>query len=331
PWAINCRLEDSITSRLRGGSFTGIAAGTKSDPVYRDRAVVLDGAIIQVSRVGDHDDFDFSKDVSDTLRATLFSLAEGGETPSSVVTVVPHKDSHLLCFTATKTWILSGDPTGGTLRNVSREVGIIAENAWCVNHDMVYFLSSRGLYSIGADGSGLKPISEDKIPEHLIDISDDDCVLDYNHSDGGVYIHLTSSPSWFYDTERDQFWPFDTTESASHLLIGPLRIGGPNHHGLLQTITAIMAQGSGTVTWRIVGATTAEEVAANGKLAITASIAGSDFDQYVDAEGSCEAGRSNTQYPRVRSPWIVLWLSSTETWAYESIVLEIVPWGRVRV
>ncbi|MBU2249800.1 MAG: hypothetical protein KKD77_23840, partial [Gammaproteobacteria bacterium] len=40
PWAINCRLEDSITSRLRGGSFTGIAAGTKSDPVYRDRAVV---------------------------------------------------------------------------------------------------------------------------------------------------------------------------------------------------------------------------------------------------------------------------------------------------
>ena len=29
PWAVNVRLEDSLTNRLRGGSFTGIAAGAR--------------------------------------------------------------------------------------------------------------------------------------------------------------------------------------------------------------------------------------------------------------------------------------------------------------
>jgi hypothetical protein len=226
-----------------------------------------------------------------------------------------------------------GDPATGTLRRVSDEVGIIGQNAWCVNHDTVYFLSSLGLYSVGADGSGLKPISEDRIPVELTGLTDptsSGCVLDYYHADRGVYIHPTSGISWFYDTAREQFWPFDTTSTDSHLLLGPIRLGKPNQFGMIQTIHGIMAASSADVAWRIVPGDYAEEACANGKLAITASLAGSAYSQYVSSSGTWSAGRSYTAWPRARSMWACIWLHSAGTWAFEQVILEITDFGRWR-
>jgi hypothetical protein len=322
-------LEDTLTTRLRGGSFTAISAGTRpTETVYRDRLITLSDNAILASRVGDHDDTALSSDVSDTLRPILFQLSESGDTGDDVVVTVSHKDSYLLGFTDSETWVLSGDPATGQLRRISDQVGIVDEDAWCVNHDIVYFLAEDGLYSVGADGSGLKAISEDKIPEDLASVTGT-CTLTYNHSDRGVYIHKTGM-DWFYDTERDQFWPFDTDTTDSHVLIGPLRIGGPNEYGLIQTLHGIIAEDSGTVYWRIVKGDTAEKACDNGKLAITAALAGTDYSRYVCAEGGWEEGRSCTEWPRTRAVWAVLWLSSSADWAYESIVMETVPFGRIR-
>lgn len=327
---MNVRLQDSLTNRLRGGSFTGIAAGARpSEILYRDRVLTFSGRAITATRMGDHTDTTMSADVSDERRPTLFQFAEAGAQGGTVVTLVPHKDQYLLGFTANETWVQQGDPLTGTRRRVSDQVGITGASAWCVAHDTVYFLSARGLYSVGADGSGLKALSEDKLPEHLLGAAG---TLTYNHADRGVYIHLSSGVSWFYDTAREQFWPFDTSTTASHLLIGPLHIGGPTQHGLLQTIHGIVAANSGTVTWRVIGETTAEAACDSGKAAITADLASEDFDAYVDASGTWSAGRSYTSYPRVRTPWVVLWLSSTADWAYESVILEVVPqFGRIRL
>jgi hypothetical protein len=330
PWAVNCRLEDSLTNRLRGGSFTGIAAGTKEDPVYRDRALTFSGNAISASRMGNHSDFALSSDLSDTQRAALFQLSEAGEVGGDVVALIPHKDKFLLGFTAAETWVQPGDPQTSGLRNISREVGIIGEDAWCVNHDTVYFLSSAGLYSMGADGGGLKAISEDRIPEDLTGVVDGACVLDYNHADRGVYIHRSSGVSWFYDVERDQFWPFDTGTTDSHLLVGPVRSGAPNALGLIQTIHGVMADGSAAVTWRIIPGETAEDACDDGKAAITAALAGGGFDQYYQASGTWEAGRSKTVHPRVSAPWAVIWLSSSGSWAFESVLLETILFGRHR-
>jgi len=280
--------------------------------------------------MGNTVDFALSADVSDSMRPILFQLAEAGEVGSDVVTLVPHKDAHLIGFTSGETWILQGDPATGSLRNISREVGIIAPRAWCKDHDTVYWLSARGLYSVSADGSGLKAVSADKIPVELEDISDASCSLAYNHEDRGVYIHLTSGVSWFYDTERDQFWPFDTDSTDSHLLLGPLRLGGPNDYGMIQQIHGIMAASSASVQWRIVPGDTAEEAASNGKLAITAALAGNDYDEYISSSGAWDAGRSPIGWPRAKSMWFCLWLSSTGTWAYESVLLTITPFGRWR-
>jgi len=190
-----------------------------------------------------------------------------------------------------------------------------------VNHDTVYFLSEHGLYSVGADGSGLKPLSEDTIPEHLIGQDDSACVLDYYHNDRGVYIHHLPTGPWFYDTARGQFWPFSLSETGSHLLLGPFYLGQENSYGRILNLQGNMAAGSADVTWRIVTGDTAEEAAANGKTAIEAAVAGSSYSSYVKASGTWSAGRSHMSYPRTRAIWCCLWLSSAGEWAYEAVAM----------
>lgn len=373
PWAMNCRLEDSLTSRLRGGSFTGQAASTATasryvylvtengdnivtengdqivlgpqygvatgdgrtfiatgsdaptagtaDCLYRDRAFCVSDGIILCSKQGDYTDWDYGGDLEDTGRAMLFQLSEAGEVGDAVIALCPHKDSYLLCFTADETWILHGDPTTGSLRNVSRDVGIIAPRAWCKAGDTVYFLSAQGLYSVGADGSSLRPVSEDQIPEELLSIDDDNAVLDYYHPNRGVYVHLTQSPSWFYDTARDQFWPFDLTETDSHVLFGPFQLGEGNKYGRILNLHGNIAADSDNVTWHVVLGDTAEEAAANGKAAITAALAGTSYASYVASSGTFTAGRSHMAYPRSWGLWCCIWLSSAGDWAWETATI----------
>lgn len=330
PYSMNCRLEDSLTNRLRGGSFTGISAGSRpSSIVYRDRTLTFSGRAVTASRVGDSTDTTLSSDVSDLLRPALFQFSEAGEQGGSVVALIPHKDQSLLGFTATETWVQQGDPLTGARRRVSDQVGIIGADAFCVAHDTVYFLSSRGLYSVGADGSGLKALSEDVIPEDLTGVTDATCTLTYRHASRSVFIHKTGT-DWFYDTAREGFWPFDTSTTNSHVLLGPLYLGQENSYGRIQNLHGNMAAGSADVTWRIVPADSAEEAAENGKLAIVAALAGNSYSSYVKASGVWSAGRSHLAYPRVRALWCCIWLSATNAWAYETVAMTRALSGRWR-
>jgi hypothetical protein len=379
PWSINVRLEDSLTSRMRGGSFTGQFASTvttsryvdlvtengdtivtengdtivlgpqygvatgdgrvfvapgdsapassTADCLYRDRLFRVSGGIILCSRQGDYTNWDYGGELEDTGRAMVLQLSEAGEIGESVVALVPHKDSYLLCFTAAETWILSGDPTTGSLRNVSREVGIIAARAWCKANDTCYFLSSLGLYSVSTDGGGLRSVSDAAVPYELTGITNSDCVLDYEHASRGVYIHLLTSPSWFYDIEHDQFWPFDLSEPNSHVLFGPFQLGEGRQYGRLLNIMGNVATSSADVTWHIVPGDTAEEAAANGKAAITAYLASTSYSSYVHSSGTWVAGQNHMSYPRTHALWCCVWLSAASAWAFETASLESILSG----
>ena len=330
PWAMNVRLRDSLTDRMRGGSFTGISAASRSAPVYRGRKLTFSGRAVTASRVGIHGDIDMGADVTDSMRPALFQFSEAGSQGSAVVALVPHKDRYLLGFMADELWVQSGDPLNGTRQRVSDQVGIIGANAWCVAHDTVYFLSSHGLYSVNADGGGLKPLSEGVLPEDLTDVTDSTCTLTYQHADRGVYIHK-SGTNWYYDIERDEFWPFDTDTTDSHILIGPFRLGSTDMLGMIQAMHGIMAEGSDTVTWHIVPGDTAEQSAENGKAAITSSLAGTTtWINYVNGSGAWSAGRSQTARPRVTTMWATLWLHCEGDWAYEGISVTLVPAGAWR-
>ena len=328
PWALNVRLEATLANRLRGGSFTGIAAGERPDLVYRDRTLTFSSAVITASRKGDPEDTTLSSDVSDAMRPTIFTLSEDDAISEDVVALVPYKDRTLLGFTANEIWLQTGDPLEGPRINISRDVGIIGPDAWAKHHDTVYFLSPHGLYFIGANGNGLKALSEDSIPEDLTGVSDSACTLTYNHADRGVYVHLTDDGDWFYDTERDGFWPYDTGETDSHVLLGPLKLGQANHFGRVLHLHGNIAASSADVTWRIVIGDTAEEAAANGKAAILAAVAGSDYSSYVSAEGDWSAGLAHRDYPKTRAIWCCLWLHSEGDWAFETASM-VVQWSGI--
>jgi hypothetical protein len=384
PWALNVRLEDSLTNRLRGGSFAGIAstalvanrevllvtsggdqitdtanplfayteesiasgddytfinpggsapAESAADVIYRDRLIRVTGNEILASRHGAHQDFNYGDHVDDPDRAWAIQLSEAGEVGDAVTALIPHKDRNMLGFTATSMWAIQGDPTAdGSMRNVSRDIGCVTARSWAKDHlDRVYFLSAKGLYAVNADGSGLQAISENSIPEHLTGVTDPNTVLQYSHDDRGLYIEIpTADVSWFYDTERESFWPYDTGSTNSHVAIGPVRIGGPNRFGRLLNMHGIIAAGSGTVNWRIITGNSAEEAADNAKLAIEAFELGNSYATYVKAAGDWTAGRAIMAYPRTRTVWAVIWIQASSTWAYEGVVLEVEQSGKWR-
>ena len=330
PWAVNTRLEGGLTNRLRGGSFTGIAAGARPAARYRDRLLTFSTNAITATRMGDDTDTTLSADVSDTMRPVLFQLSYGGAVGGTVIALAPHKDQFLLAWTADETWVQQGDPHSGPRRRVSDEVGIIGADAWCMVEDTAYFMSASGLYSVGADGSGLTAISEHKIPEDLTGVSDTALKLTYNHATRGVFITTTTGLDWMYDIERQNFWPYDTGATDSHVLLGPLQLGQINSFGRVLHLNGNIATGSADVVWRLVTGNTAEDAAANGKAAITAALASTSYATYVKAEGTWSAGRSHREYPRTRAVFVVVWLSSAGSWAYESSSMEATLSGRWR-
>ena len=302
--------------------------------IYRGRFVRPSGGIIYASRLGDYTDWNYGADVSDSARPFVIQLAEAGEIGGNVTALIPHKDAYMLAATSTSLWVVQGDPTAdGTLRNISREVGIIGAKAWCRDHlDRYYFMSSHGLYTVSPSGDGLQALSEDVIPEHLTGVTDVDTELVYDHGTGGVYIHIpTAAVSWMFDTERQGFWPFKVGYAGSHVALGPLRLGEGNTFGRLIQLHGILAQSSINVTWRVLIADTAEQVAANAKTAIEALVAGNSPTNIHSSGTWTGTGANHRAYPRARGKYMVLLLSAgSGNWAYEGANAVIEPSGAWR-
>ncbi len=353
PWAINVRNQESLTGRLRGGSWTpteatatvGVVhsggyvvaspgpndpgASSNADCIYRDRFIRPVGQAIYASRQGDYTDWKMSADISDVGRPFVMQLSEAGELGASVVALLPHKDAYMLAATSSSLWVVRGDPTAdGQLQNISRDVGMVGARAWCRDHlDRYYFLSSHGLYTVSASGDGLQALSEDIIPEQLTGVSDANTVLEYDHSTLSVRIYIpTAAVNWVFETDRQAFWPFKVGYAGSHVAIGPIRLNNGDTHGRLIRLHAITAASSASVTWRVIVGNTAEEVSANAKLAIeTLAAAGSPSN--IHSSGTLAAGINHRAYPRARGMFMILLLSSSGTWAWEGAVCVMEPSG----
>jgi len=335
----NYIVVDSGSSASHSGGVVYVNPGPSaplSHPaqcMYRDRLVRPSGYIIFASRQGNYSDWSLSSDVSDTMRPFVIQLSEAGEIGANVVALVPHKDAYLLAATNSSLWVVQGDPAAdGTLRNISRDVGMVGAKAWCRDHlDRYYFLSSHGLYTVSASGDGLQAVSEDVIPEHLTGVSDANTTLEYDHETRAVYVHIPSaSVSWMFDTERMGFWPFKVGHSGSYVAIGPIRMSNGISFGRLIQLHGIIASGSVNVTWRVMVADTAEQVSINAKAAIEALIAGTTPTN-VHSSGTWSAGVNHRTYPRARGKYMVLLVSAPSgNWAWEGANAVMMPSGAWR-
>lgn len=355
PWSLNVRSED-FTGRRRGGSWTppastttvgvvhsggyvvadpgSTAPGTSSnaDCIYRDRFIRPVSQAIYASRLGDYTDWSMASDISDLARPFVMQLSEAGELGGNVVALIPHKDAYLMAATSSSLWVVRGDPVAdGGLQNISRDVGMVGPRAWCRDHlDRYYFLSSHGLYTVSASGDGLQALSEDVIPEQLTGVVDTTTVLEYDHARRGVRIYIPSAAvSWFFETDRQAFWPFKVGYSGSHIAIGPLRMNDGETFGRLLRLHGITAASSADVTWRIIVGETAEDVSAKAKTAIETLVA-SGSPANIHSSGTWTAGINHRAYPRARGLFMILLLSSAGTWGWEGAVCVTEPSGKFR-
>lgn len=301
--------------------------------VYRDRFIRPSGKLIFASRQGSYSDWSLSSDVSDMMRPFVIQLSEAGEIGGDIVSLIPHKDAFLLAATSGSLWVVQGDPAAdGTLRNISREVGMVGAKAWCRDHlDRYYFLSSHGLYTVSASGDGLQAISEDVVPEQLTGVGNTGTVLEYDHETRAVYIHIPNAAvSWMFDTERMGFWPFKVGNSSSHVAMGPVQLGNGVTYGRLIQLHGIIAAGSVNVTWRVMVADTAEQVSINAKAAIEALVAGNTPGN-VHSSGVWSAGVNHRCYPRARGKYMILLISAASgNWAWEGASAVVEPSGAWR-
>lgn len=329
--------------------------------VYRDR-LFLSGAdnAVYASRQGNYSDWDYGISVNDQGRAVAFQLALAAEVGPKPTAMIASRDATLIIASARTLWVVNGDPTTGQLQRISETVGIIGRKAWCRVDDSIVFLAEDGLYMMGTDGSVLKALSPETVPDELLDIdpSDTTVSIGYEHDRQAFHIYLRteegSDTHWLYELAAGAFWPIrlhnnhspravcqhagklllagrdgyvrqvggdddDGVAIQSHAVLGPVRLGTPGHYGRMLHMHAMLAAGGGKVNWRIITADTAEEAAANAKLAIEAFQAGNIYSSYVAASGNWTSGRAIMQYPRVRGVWACLWLQSTNKWAFEGV------------
>lgn len=107
----------------------------------------------------------------------------------------------------------------------------------------------------------------------------------------------------------------DGAAISSHVVYGPISLGGPRNEGWIDELNAALDSASGSVTWGILAADTAEAV----------------LDATANTTGTWTAGLNLRVHPRVRGCFFGLKLSATDAWAIEGIDAILVRGGVKRL
>ena len=163
-----------IKFRVQPKVYTSVPCGHPIIALYRDRIFFSGGADAphnwHASRSGDPLEWDVGR--NDPLRALSGQGNNAGALGTPVRALVPHADQCLLIGCVDSLWIMRGDPAfGGTIENLSYEIGMVDKNAWAQTPDnATVFLSNDGVY-VCPTGCGARSVnlySRDVAPEKLL-------------------------------------------------------------------------------------------------------------------------------------------------------------------
>lgn len=225
------KIYDPIAGTLTAWTATDgtIPFGCPCIALWRDRMVLAGGTTnpygVFMSRQGDPLDWDYSE--TDAGAAVTLAAASSGQIGDTVTSLTPHADNCLIIGCPTSLWMMQGDPAGGggSLVNLSSNIGVVDRHAWCTTPDGLFvFLSDDGLYAIPAgcssEGNPVS-LSREKIPSELLNISRIStssgkiASLAYDLRWRGVHIFVSDRTStndddgnlhWFFDWERKAFY-----------------------------------------------------------------------------------------------------------------------------
>ena len=165
---------------------------------FLDRVFLAGAAIAPhvwyCAREGTSTDWDYA--ALDNERAVAGTASAAGVPGDPIVCAFAHSDDYSIIGCRNSIWRMLGDPvSGGSLNAVSRTVGIIGPDAWCLGPDgSLIFLSLDGIYSLDA-GAELYPtsLSRELMPMELVNIDPNQATvsLQYDVSDRGIQIYTT--------------------------------------------------------------------------------------------------------------------------------------------
>ncbi len=180
-----------------------------------------------MSRLGEPLDYDILPPTQDATQAILGSRSPKGtgQAPDIINGLVPISDDRLLFICESSLWILDGDPMdGGRFWNVSDSTGGSFGRAWCRDeYGTVYIMGSRGcVYAF--DAGGLRPLSDNAIPERLraIDFSTHRAELAWSSEMQGFHLFLIPVDSvgvvrehYFWSRKLEGWYP-ESFSNADH-------------------------------------------------------------------------------------------------------------------
>jgi hypothetical protein len=338
---------------------------------FNDR-VILGGAEIAphvwyMPRQGDPLDWDYAQ--TDSQRAVAGTASEAGVPGKPLTAFVDFSDDYVLLCCLTEIWRMAGDPAyGGALENVSRAIGVIDEDAWCIGPSgEVVFMSLNGLYSLTPGGNSYPiPLSQAVLPRELLNIDPKqyEVNLEYDVVDNGIHIFLTPDSSntqthWWFDWQTKTFWPLtlaadheplvtcayeSTTIEDSGVILG-------GRDGYLRRFTKLSGNDCGTAfsSYIVIGpfplaadGLVGRVVAMDGQLALESSDVtwalqpALTYESAVSASasesGTWVAGLNFSVHPSCRGQAACLKLTGTsgQRWAYEQTVISTMVAGRRR-
>lgn len=168
---------------------------------YRGR-IVLAGArdnphLVYGSRINDATDWDTGADVGDAARSWVVGAEDAFAIGQPVTALIATSDQCMIVGCAASLWIMRNDPTsGGSLNNLSPEIGIVSHGAWCQTPEgAIVFLSHNGLYMTygGCADHRPEPLSRDRLPEALLNLSQHNMIINlaFDIYANGVLIMVT--------------------------------------------------------------------------------------------------------------------------------------------
>ncbi len=319
------------------------------------------------SRQGDPLDWDFSQE--DVQRAVLGTASEAGVPGEAVTALVAHSDDYMIIACRNELWRMRGDPAyGGSLSNLSRTIGIISQDAWCLGPvGELVFLSLDGVYVLPPGAStDPKPLSRGKLPEEFgnLDPNQMTILLEYDVKRQGVNVFLTSKSAntrkhWWIDWTGKGFWPItmdkDYEPTATCSLQGiaieddGVILGGRD--GYLRRFSHLSETDCGTTysTYMLVGpiglasdmiegsVVVMDGVLAIGSADVTWALQpGSTFENCLSNSsqdtGTWSAGVNDSEYPMCRGQAFALLVTGTSgrNWTFEQVTTVVKTAGRRR-
>jgi hypothetical protein len=173
---------------------------------------------VYMSRVGDPRDYNYA--ALDPAAAVALQLSTAGQLGEPIMALIPFSDDYMMIGCLNSLWMLQGDPAdGGTIVNVSKSMGMTANNAWCIGPDgTLYFIARGGLYSVKPAWEFYRPpelMSNQTYDQYFKTIINGQFYLSMQFDVDNHYIHIFATSvnteqtgtHMIFDVRNGGLWP----------------------------------------------------------------------------------------------------------------------------